>query len=139
MQRRKGRQESEILFPKRSYHSGSRRSCFVIGNPLCVLFGAEEEAVPLVVSSLPKYCLNYVFAILSAVIAAYLFSTKRTQYAIPLNVCRSLIFNFLCINFLPLIFSADFVWYTVAIAELCCFVIAVVLWRVSERKGIVYK
>ena len=112
---------------------------FIIGKPICALFGAEAEAVPLVVSSLPKYCLNYVFAVLSAVIAAYLFSTKRTRFAIPLNVCRSLIFNFSCINFLPLIFGADFVWYTVAIAEFCCLIIAVVLWRVSERKGIVYK
>lgn len=49
------------------------------------------------------------FAASSAVIASYLFSTKRTQYAIPLNACRSIVFNFLCINFLPLIFGGDFV------------------------------
>lgn len=112
---------------------------FIIGKPICTLFGAEAEAIPLVVNSLPKFCLNYVFAALSTIIAAYLFSSKRTQYAIPLNVCRSLIFNFFCINFLPLLFGADFVWYTAAVAEFCCLIIAVVLWRVSERKGIVYR
>ncbi len=112
---------------------------FFIGKPLCLFFGAEEASVPIVCSALPKYCLNYVFAASSAVIAAYLFSTKRTQYAIPINLCRSVIFNFLCINFLPLIFGYDFVWYTVTVAEGICMVIALALQRASERNGIVYK
>lgn len=112
---------------------------FFIGKPICMLFGADASAVEIVVDALPKYCLNFVFATASAVIASYLFSTKRTQYAIVLNTCRSIVFNFLCISFLPLIFGEQFVWYTVTVAEFICLVIAVTLWRVSERKGIVYK
>ncbi len=112
---------------------------FFIGKPLCALFGADVSAVDIVVTALPKYSFNFVFATESAVIASYLFSTKRTQYAIPLNVCRSIVFNFLCINFLPLIFGADFVWYTIDVAEAICLVIALALWRASERKGIIYK
>lgn len=112
---------------------------FFIGKPICMIFGADEAAINIVVDALPKYCLNFVFAASSAVIASYLFSTKRTQYAIPLNVCRSMVFNFLCINFLPLIFGVNFVWYTVAVAEGICLCIAIVLWRVSEKEGITYK
>lgn len=112
---------------------------FVIGKPICMIFGADKSAVSIVIDALPKYCLNFVFAASSAVIASYLLSTKRTQYAIPLNVCRSIVFNFLCINFLPLIFGESFVWYTVAVAEGFCFCIAILLWRISERNGIVYK
>lgn len=112
---------------------------FVVGMPLCALFGADAASVPIVCSALPKYCLNYVFAASTAVIAAYLFSTKRTQYAIPINVCRSILFNFSCINFLPLILGYDFVWYTVTVAEGICMIIAMALCRISERKGIVYK
>ena len=78
-------------------------------------------------------------AALTAVIAAYLFSTKRTKYAIPINVCRSIVLNFACINFLPLIFGYGFVWYTVAVAEGLCLIIAFVLKRLSERCGIVYR
>ena len=111
---------------------------FFIGGPVCNLFGADAAAYGIVVSSLPKYCLNYVFAANSAVLAAYLFSTKRTQYALALNICRSLVFNFLCINFLPLLFGGGFIWYTVAVAESICLVIGVSLWKFSERKGIVY-
>lgn len=110
-----------------------------IGKPVCFIFGADKAAIDIVIDALPKYCLNYIFAASSAVIASYLFSTKRTQYAVPLNVCRSIVFNFLCINFLPLLFGESFVWYTVAVAEAICLVIALILWKMSERKGIIYK
>ncbi len=72
-------------------------------------------------------------------LAAYLFSTKRTQYALTLNACRSLIFNFLCINFLPLVFGSQFIWLTVAMSEGICICIGIFLWKKSERNGIVYK
>lgn len=112
---------------------------FFVGKPLCAFFGADAASVPIVCDALPKYCLNYVFAASTAVIAAYLFSTKRTQYAIPINICRSIVFNFVCINFLPLIFGYEFVWYTVTVSECICTVIAVVLQKISERSGIIYK
>ena len=83
---------------------------FFIGRPVCTIFGADAAAVNIVVQALPKYCLNFVFAATSAVLASYLFSTKRTQYAIPLNICRSIVLNFCCINFLPVRFGAQFVW-----------------------------
>lgn len=110
-----------------------------IGKPLCAFFGADLSSVPIVCDALPKYCLNYVFAEATAVIASYLFSTKRTQYAITINVCRSIVFNFACINFLPLIFGYEFVWYTVTVSECICMVIAMILRKISEKNGIVYR
>lgn len=112
---------------------------FVIGRPICILFGANDAAIEIVKLSLPKYCLNYVFAACSSVIGAYLFSTKRTPYAIVLNICRSLVFNSLCINILPRLFGYDFVWYTVAVAEGICLAIALTLKKISERNGIIYR
>ena len=112
---------------------------FLIGKPICIIFGADAAAVEIVAQSLPKYCLNFVFAASSAVIASYLFSTKRTPYAVLLNVCRSMVLNFLCINILPLVFGEGFVWYTVAVAEAICLIIALLLWKISERQGIIYK
>lgn len=112
---------------------------FFVGKPLCAFFGADAASVPIVCSALPKYCLNYVFAACTAVIASYLFSTKRTQYAISINVCRSIVFNFACINFLPLIFGYEFVWYAVTVSEGICMIVAMVLRKVSEKNGIIYK
>lgn len=51
----------------------------------------------------------------------------------------SVIFNFACINFLPLIFGYEFVWYTVTVSECICMAIAMVLCRISEKNGIVYR
>ncbi len=112
---------------------------FFIGGPVCLLFGADAAAKDIVVDVLPKYCINYVFSANSAVLAAYLFSTKRTSYALTLNACRSLIFNFLCINFLPLVLGSGFIWYTVAVSEAICICIGLFLWKKSERNGIVYQ
>lgn len=112
---------------------------FVLGLPVCRLFGADAEAVPIVLDAFPKYCLNFVFMALSAVISAYLYSTKRTAYAIPLNVCRGLVFNVLCINLLPRLLGYDFVWYSMAVAEGICLLIGIALQRASERRGIVYR
>lgn len=112
---------------------------FFIGRPVCTLFGANEAAAQIVVDAMPKYCLNFFFAVMSAVIASYLFSTKRTAYALTLNICRSLVFNTLCVNLLPRLFGYEFVWYAIAVAEGICLVIALALWRASERNGIVYR
>lgn len=112
---------------------------FVIGRPVSLLFGADQEALEIVVKALPKYCVNFVFATSSAVLASYLFSTKRSQYATVLNVCRSIIFNFLSITLLPKIFGNEFVWYTIGVSEFICLIIAVVLWKISERNGVIYR
>jgi len=111
----------------------------VVGKPFCMLLNADAAAAEVVLSALPKYCLSYVFAASAAVIASYLLSTKRTPYATAINTCRSVVFNFLCINFLPLLFGEAFVWYTMAVAEAACLLIAAVLCRISERRGIVYR
>lgn len=112
---------------------------FMIGKPVSLLFGANSVAIKVVSSILPKYCLNYVFAAISAVLASYLFSTKRTKYAILLNICRSILFNSVCILLLPMLFEDSIVWYTLAVAEAICMFIAVFLWKYSERKGIIYR
>lgn len=112
---------------------------FVIGKPVCTIFGADPSAVDIVIDAMPKYCLNFVFATTSVVIASYLFSTKRTKYAVILNVCRSILFNYLCITFLPTVIGDFFVWYSIGVAEFICLLIAIILWKFSERNGIIYK
>ena len=47
--------------------------------------------------------------------------------------------NSLIITFLPKIFGGAIVWHTFGIYEVIVLIIAVVLKKVSERKGVVYK
>ena len=71
--------------------------------------------------------------------SAYFYSTKRSAQAIVLNGVRSLVMNSLIITFLPKIFGGAIVWHTFGIYEVIVLIIAVVLKKVSERKGVVYK
>lgn len=99
-----------------------------------MLFGAKGAAIEIVKVSRPKYCLNYVFAASSSIIGAYLFSTKRTPYAIVLNICRSIVLNSVCINVLPRLFRYDFVWFSVAVAEGIYLLIALTLKKDFQKK-----
>lgn len=71
--------------------------------------------------------------------SAYFYSTKRSAQAIALNTVRSLVMNSLIITFFPKLFGGAIVWHTFGIYEAIVLIIAVVLKKVSERKGVVYK
>ena len=76
---------------------------------------------------------------LNTMISAYLYSTERSGYAIPLNICRALAFNTLIIRGLPALVGESIIWYTYGIAEGAVLVLAVILLKISERNGIVFK
>lgn len=72
-------------------------------------------------------------------ISAYLYSTERTGYAIVLNICRALVLNTAIITGLPALLGSGVIWYTYGISEGSVLIVAFVLLRLSERKGIVFK
>ena len=72
-------------------------------------------------------------------LSAYLYSTERSDYAIPLNICRALVFNTLIIRGFPALVGESIIWYTYGITECAVFLLAVILLKVSERNGIVFK
>lgn len=73
---------------------------------------------------------------LNTMISAYLYSTERSGYAIPLNICRALVFNTLIIRGLPILFGKNIIWFTYGISECVILVFAVILLKFSERNGI---
>ena len=72
-------------------------------------------------------------------LSAYFYSTKRSGQAIALNIVRSLVLNSLVITVLPKIFGNAVVWHTFGIYEVLVLIIALVLKRVSEKRGIIYR
>ena len=87
----------------------------------------------------PQYAWAFIVVGLNTMISAYLYSTERSGYAIPLNICRALVFNTLIIRGLPALVGESIIWYTYGIAECAVLVLAVILLKVSERNGIVFK
>lgn len=111
----------------------------VLDAPICLLFGVTGETLAYTVSEMPVYAFSFVFMALNTIISAYLYSTKRTQAAVTLNILRSFVFTTAAILLLPRIFGTGVVWYTAAIYEAASLLAAVALVWWTERNGIVYR
>lgn len=111
----------------------------VLDAPICLLFGVTDETLAYTVSEMPVYAFSFVFMALNTIISAYLYSTKRTQAAVTLNILRSFVFTTAAILLLPRIFGTGVVWYTAAIYEAASLLAAVALVWWTERNGIVYR
>ena len=85
---------------------------------------------------MPKFSVSFLFSSMSIIISSYLYSTKRTQYALTMNILRGLVFNTASILLLPALFGSGVIWYTVAMAEALSLAAGVLLLRRSERNGI---
>lgn len=106
---------------------------------LCKLFGADGETLTFTTSHMWEYCWGFIIGSINTMMSAYFYSTKRSGQAIALNIIRSLVMNSLIITMLPKILGSAVVWHTFGIYEVLVLIIAVILKRGSERKGIVYK
>ena len=107
--------------------------------PICAMFGAEGETLEYTVKYLPQYAWAFIVAGMNTLISAYLYSTKRSNYAIVLNIARSLVLNTAIILGLPAMLGESIVWFTFGISECLVLVLAIALLKTSERNGIVYR
>lgn len=140
------KEESDLKF---YFRSGMMIS--LIGSALCVvlavvfarqvsmLFGAEGSIIDATVKYMPQYAWAFIVSGLNTLISAYFYSTKRSVQAIILNVARSFVINIAVIVGLSALVGSSIVWYTFGISEAVVLVIAFVLLKQSERKGIIYK
>lgn len=110
-----------------------------IGRPICGLFGATGETLDYTVRVMPLYAWGFLLTAFNTIISAYLFSTKRTTHAVVINVLRSFIVNTFVILVLPLIFGNGVIWHTFGVYEAIVLIVAIILVRVSERNGGVFK
>lgn len=109
------------------------------GSGISRIFGADTTTAEYVAIALPKYAWGFMFMSLNTIVSAYLYSTKRTIYAVILNLIRSFGLTTLITLLLPLAFGGEFAWFTFGIYEALSFALGVILIFVSERKGIIYK
>ena len=106
---------------------------------LCQLFGATGETLEFTSTHMWEYCWGFIVGSVNTMLSAYFYSTKRSGQAIALNIVRSLVSNSLVITVLPKIFGNAVVWHTFGIYEVLVLIIALVLKRVSEKRGIIYR
>ena len=108
----------------------------VFAKPISTLFGGIGEVLEFTVKYMPQYAWAFIIAGFNTLISAYLYSTKRSVYAIILNVMRSFVINTLIIVGLSAIMGNSIVWFTFGISEIIVLVVAIFLKQHSERNGI---
>ncbi len=111
----------------------------IFPHALCRLFGADETTTSFAEIHMWEFCWGFIVGSMNSMLSSYFYSTKRSSQAITLNVCRSIVINSLAIILLPLWFGKAIVWHTFGIYEVITLIVAVILKRTSERKGIIYK
>ncbi|MDR1135332.1 MAG: MATE family efflux transporter [Clostridiales Family XIII bacterium] len=122
------------------FASGAVYSLLLIfGVRIYSLFGSEPVLINTVADALPKFGWGFMLIASNLMIGSYLYSTKRTAQALILASCRCIVLNSALILLLPRLFAPEIVWYSLGIAELISFIIAVILLRYSERNGVVFR
>lgn len=111
----------------------------IAAKPICSLFGATEETLNFALTAMPQYAWGFILFSMNVMISAYLYSTKRSVQAAAINFLRSFIVNSVMILTLPLLFGNDIIWSSFGIYEGIVLVVAVILLKNSEKKGIVYQ
>lgn len=106
---------------------------------LCKLFGADAQTLEFTATHMWEYCWGFIVGSVNSMLSAYFYSTKRSGQAIALNVARSLVMNSLIITLLPKLFGSAVVWHAFGIYEVFVLIVAVILKKVSEQKGILYR
>lgn len=111
---------------------------FFVGANICKLFGADAAATEVAIATMPKYGWVFLFAALNTVIAAYLYSTKRTKESVLLNVLRGFVFIPVCVWGISIISNGTLIWFTVGIAEVLSLLVGTVIVKRSERNGLTF-
>lgn len=111
----------------------------IFPHALCKLFGADDATIDFTSIHMWEYCWGFVVGSINTMISAYFYSTKRSGQAIALNIVRSLVMNSLVITFVPMSFGKLVVWHTFGIFEVLVLIVALIIKKCSERKGIIYK
>lgn len=109
------------------------------GRGICELFGADAAATKTAVLALPKYGWLFLFAALNTLIAAYLYSTRRTKESMLVNALRAFVFIPACVMGVTTLSSGALLWSAVGAAEALSFLSATGIVHHSERNGLVFR
>ena len=110
-----------------------------VGGSVCRLFGVSGDTLAFTLHVMPIYSIGFIIMALNTVISMYLYSTKRTKEALTLNVLRGIVFTSIVILLMPVIFGNEAIWYAFAVYEAISLILAIILVRISEKTGIIFK
>lgn len=87
---------------------------------------------------LAQYAWGFIMAGLNTLVFAYLYSTKRSDASLAVNILRSFVLNTLVVLGMPAVFGGNSVWFTFGVYECLVLVFAAALKRYAEKDGLVF-
>lgn len=97
------------------------------------LFGASEVVSEMIVGCMWIFLLAYIFPFFTRVTTSCFYATEQTVFSYILVYVEPLLL-WLSLLIVPRFLGLDGVWWSVLLAQAICFVIAVVLKVISDRK-----
>ncbi len=108
----------------------------VLGSGIVRLFiRPESDLFGPSVAALGKYSFGFLFMGFNVIAAAFFTSIARASLAFPISLGRGLVFPAVSVFFLPMVFGADTIWYAGALAEILCFLWAVIFMWGYQKGG----
>ncbi len=105
--------------------------CYVGAEGIVGLFLKESEASLSIYSVrvLRIFILSFLLAGLNVVLGGYFTSVEKAGFATMISLTRSLIALVISLVFLTAVFGGEAIWWAPLIAESCCVVLALGLYR----------
>ena len=102
---------------------------------VCALFGPDEATLANSVKFMPYFAWGFIAESMNSIISAYLYSTKRSVYAIITNALRSFVFSTSVILILPYVWRTEYtVWMTFGIVQAIVMIIGIIFTIITDRK-----
>ncbi len=107
---------------------GSRQYCGI------VLKESEASLIKYSVRVFRIFILSFLIAGLNVVLGGYFTSVERAGFATMISLTRSLVALVISLVFLTAVFGGEAIWWAPVIAESCCVVLALGLYRWYRKR-----
>lgn len=95
--------------------------------PAVTLFNSDPTLIEMASEALPVFALSFVFMAVNLVYTAYFYSTKQTIKSDIIALSRGVVIKALAIFAVPTLLDADFVWWSVVVAEIVTLILCLCL------------
>ena len=106
-----------------------------LSRPLSLLFvGYDEELLNLTIRGFFFFSFSFLFASIPMFGSSFFTALNNGLVSAIISVLRTVIFQVAFVLILPLFFSVDGIWGSIACAELCALIIALIMFIVNKKK-----
>lgn len=102
---------------------------FLFRVPAVMLFNKEPNLVEMASAALPIFALSFLFMSVNLIYTAYFYSTKQSLKSDVIALSRGVVVKALAIFLIPMLFGSEYVWHSVAVAEI--FTLAII-WPLAK-------